>query len=206
MTIRLTIALLTVLFSTTYSYADLVISSETVVAAPGDTVQVDFFAADPDGVGELTGFNLPIDIGFGFDGDSIPSQLTTAPVVLTNSFGASNSYNAFPGAGFNLDGTVNIASSGAPLVLSTTPQLVFSLNFDVGTSAVPGDVFDIAIVTNPTAPFLTINGTDIGPADASTATLGAGQIVILAVPEPGTFGVAMIGLGLFASRRRRAAA
>lgn len=189
--------------------ADLLISSQTVSVTPGSTAIVDFYASDPDGTGTLTGFNLPIDVGFGLDGDGIPADL--AFPTLTNPFGANNSLNDFTGLGLNFDFVVNVAQPPS-LVLTATPQLVFSLEFAVNGGATVGQVFDLNVVTTGTAAILIdADGTDIGgPFDSTTNPLTAanfspGQISITAVPEPASCLLLVAGPLAVVARRRRMA-
>ena len=192
------VTLLVIMLSPT-AYSDVVISSESIELIPGSLASVDFFAADPDGTGNLTGFNLPFDFGVGTDGDSIPSELSFAAPFITNAFSASVSYTPFSGTGLNVDGSVN-AFDGAGIAISATPTRIFTLNFDVASTASEGDIFDLTIIDELTGPPTAVSGSDLG---TPTYNSPAGQIEIAAVPEPtGTLALIACGLGLAARRRR----
>jgi hypothetical protein len=193
------------------SFADLVITSEVVLADPGAPVSVDFFAADPDGVGEISSANLPVDVsfmssgtevGFGMPADlSFGADPVTAPAggLAPSEFIITPAISSF----FDYDIVANLNSTVAnpPIAIGAAPVHFFTLNFNVSAAAVPGSVYNLTLVDdsgNVPSQFQ-ISGTDLG-----TPSLSFGQIIIndVAIPEPALGGV-LFCTSLLLLRRKR---
>ena len=186
-------------------HADLALTVETQSADAGDTVVVNVSAADPDGVGALSGYGFALD--FGDAGLGLGPNLSF--VNATNSVGNFNLFETAPGAGVagaNYDLQINAGAFFTPdLTLSAAPIELFSLEFAVGSGAAPSDFFDVRILpfgsSLPNELFV-IAGTDIGT--EASASISQGGISITAVPEPAT--ASLIGFVVLAGltvRRRQ---
>lgn len=194
------------------AHADLNLTVDTVVADAGDNnVLVTVSAADPDGVGSLGAYAFALD--FGTTGLGLGPNLTFAGNInnlATANFDSFSSVAGLGVAGANYDLQVNAGGFFTPaLALNSAPTPLFSLEFDVGTGAVPGDFFDVAVLpfgapfgSQPNELFV-VSGTDIGGNEDATVTPGGISLGAAVVPEPSSLALLAVGACGMAVRRRR---
>jgi hypothetical protein len=183
----------------------------TVIAGTTDAL-LPIFVTTPDGMqfGGAGGFNLTFDVAP--TGTGLPSGLTLhSPEVSGSAFFTNPSFG--PATGLGVDGVINSNAPNASATITTTPQVVVNLRFDVSalaasaTHTVTLSTTQLTSVTNSIGTPLTADAA--GLANGNTFSYREGFIRIVAVPEPSS--VAMISLGALAivgiarSRRTRIA-
>lgn len=187
-----------VLMCTSAAYADVIIDIE--IDPPvnaGDLASVSFFATSNTSQ-QITGLNLPIDVGA--DGMGLPAELSFASAPLINALSAVPDLNLAPAplSIDNVDGIANVVGF-APVTLSTSATLLFDLQLEVDPTAPTGS-FPISINSDGTFFEIAAPG---GVVSRSDITVNSGSVNIVGVPEPTSALVVLACGGLVLSRRRR---
>lgn len=189
-TCQLLLSACVALIMPSYSFANIVISIEHELVAPGGVALVGVFASSNMG-DNISGFNLPLDIGA--DGKRpLPTGFTFRVPPLSNLL--------FSNTGFNMpEPQITIANVDAipsgfvqanqAVTLSAVPTKLFDIVIDVGPGVPVGTVVPIHILRdslglfNVTSP----NGGIVSVPGVGTPAIGS----ITVVPEPGS--LAQIG-------------
>jgi len=141
----------------------------------------------------------------------VPTGLTFSGLVTSGLFLSTAESPVAAGIGATYNTQVdffNIPGLGAPVGISSTPQPVFSLEFEVGADVADGTVFVIDILGDgETSPNNIFSATDGQENEVGNVETGGGTITIVnnanVVPEPTAGVLLLVGGGLAALRRRK---